>query len=652
MQLPQSFMLSLSKHEGSSIQHQLALKCVTDWDTRMTDVELEDALARSARNRASRWPERRGENRLEPECWPELMPRFRLAPGARIFTIGSCFARNVEHHLSGLGFDVPTRRFLDENIEAGRHGGDEILNKYTPPSIFQELAWTRKILERDRTVRADDVEPLLLDLGEGCVVDLQHRLTNQYGVTRDEALAQRRDLYRLFENAFDCDVVIVTLGLIECWFDRQTGQYVEFGPFLRKHNDGGRFVFRRLSFAEAYDFTQRAIALIGARNVLITTSPVPLARTFTADDVIVANAYSKSVLRAVAGQIAEEHANVDYFPSFESVMLTKQSYVWTDDLTHVDGAFVGRIVGRMSERYVEDTAALPDTTALDKWLRFAGLVDHRQFDEAKTLFASLPPDYADQAARLALAVAELQLHLGEHGAALASAERARAKAGTAGERGCLDLLRCARVFESLGRTEDAEAIREHAIAKLGNTGLIMSLIRRLSDSEDARRIIAHVEAKLSGDLDLMAYCGQALELGGDAAEAQRIYRAAVRAHPRNPEMLVRLGRLLLRDKKPRRAAAMLEKALALDAKNIDVLKLLVAVHRELEAREREEEYARRIISLVPGDAAAHLDLASAIRRGGRREEALEHARRAAALEPGNERYARYVEELSKARRAR
>ena len=360
-------------------------------------------------------------------------------------------------------------------------------NKYTPPSIFQELAWTKRIMERDRAVTMEDVEPLLLDLGEGRVVDLQHRLTNQYGVTRDEALAQRRDLYRLFENAFDSEVVVITLGLIECWFDRKTGQYVEFGPFMRKHNDGGRFVFRRLGFHEAYDFTNHALDLLGARNVLLTTSPVPLARTFTSDDVIVANTYSKSVLRAVAGEIAQARPNVDYFPSYESVMLTKQNYVWAEDLTHVDGAFVGRIVSRMSERYVEDTAALPDTAALDKWLRFTGLADHRQFGdagierrrtarpvershlstlpprcptprrstngcvsrvsrttasstEAAALFESLDLSYVEQSARFALAVAELQMHLGQHDAAAANVAHARNKAETAGERGCLDLL--------------------------------------------------------------------------------------------------------------------------------------------------------------------------------------------------------------------
>jgi tetratricopeptide (TPR) repeat protein len=618
----------------------------------MIDIDLEDALGRSTRNRAARWPERRGENRLEPECWPEFAPRFRLATGARVFTIGSCFARNVEHHLSALGFDVPTRRFLDENIKAGRHGGDEILNKYTPPSIFQELAWTKRIMERDRVVTMEDVEKLLLDLGEGRVVDLQHRLTNQYGVTRDEAFAQRRDLYRLFENAFDSEVVVITLGLIECWFDRKTGQYVEFGPFMRKHNDGGRFVFRRLGFNEAYDFTAKALDLLGPRNVLLTTSPVPLARTFTSDDVIVANTYSKSVLRAVAGEIADARPNVDYFPSYESVMLTKQSYVWADDLAHVDGAFVGRVVSRMSERYVEDTAALPDTAALDKWLRFTGLVDHRQFDDAAALFESLDPGYVEKSARFALAAAELQMHLGQHEAAAANVEHARNKAETAGERGCLDLLRGARILEDVGRADEAETIRESAVAKLGNPALIMSLIHKLSGSDDARRIIAHVEAKLSANIDLLAFAGQAMELIGDTTEAERIYRAGARAHPRNAEMLMRFGRLLLRDKKPKRAAVTLEKALALDADNIDLLKMLVAAHREMEQREREEEYARRVVALVPNDGAAQLDLASVMRRSGRREEALEHAKRAASLEPGNERYARYVAELSKARRAR
>jgi hypothetical protein len=46
-------------------------------------------------------------------------------------------------------------------------------------------------------------------------------------------------------------------------------------------------------------------------------SPVPLGRTFTDDDIVIANGYSKAQLRAVAGQIDAEFDNVIYWPSYE-----------------------------------------------------------------------------------------------------------------------------------------------------------------------------------------------------------------------------------------------------------------------------------------------------------------------------------------------
>jgi hypothetical protein len=52
---------------------------------------------------------------------------------------------------------------------------------------------------------------------------------------------------------------------------------------------------------------------------LFTVSPVPLMATATAQQVVVASSYSKSVLRAVAGQLAEQHHDVDYFPSYEII---------------------------------------------------------------------------------------------------------------------------------------------------------------------------------------------------------------------------------------------------------------------------------------------------------------------------------------------
>src|SRR5262249_47736744 len=116
-------------------------------------------------NKFSSWPTRREDNRLEPECWPEITPRFEVQGGATVFTTGSCFARNIEAHLHNLGFNVPAYRFLLENTDLTETFGIELLNKYTPASIHDELEWTRRIMDRDDVVRMEDIESYLIPVG-------------------------------------------------------------------------------------------------------------------------------------------------------------------------------------------------------------------------------------------------------------------------------------------------------------------------------------------------------------------------------------------------------------------------------------------------------------------------------------------------------
>jgi hypothetical protein len=54
-------------------------------------------------------------------------------------------------------------------------------------------------------------------------------------------------------------------------------------------------------------------------NIILTVSPVPLTATITNKHVLDATIYSKSVLRAVAGQLEKENCNIDYFPSYEII---------------------------------------------------------------------------------------------------------------------------------------------------------------------------------------------------------------------------------------------------------------------------------------------------------------------------------------------
>ncbi len=62
----------------------------------------------------------------------------------------------------------------------------------------------------------------------------------------------------------------------------------------------GRFTVRRLSYEECLQGMRDTLALLRSagkpeKHFLVTTSPVPMVRTFTHDDVLIANTYSKSL---------------------------------------------------------------------------------------------------------------------------------------------------------------------------------------------------------------------------------------------------------------------------------------------------------------------------------------------------------------------
>jgi hypothetical protein len=75
-------------------------------------------------------------------------------------------------------------------------------------------------------------------------------------------------------------------------------------------------------------------------HLVVTVSPVPFQATFTEQDVLVANTYSKSTLHAVAQDFARSHANVDYLPSFECVTNSDRRLAWEEDRIHVTDTLV------------------------------------------------------------------------------------------------------------------------------------------------------------------------------------------------------------------------------------------------------------------------------------------------------------------------
>lgn len=290
---------------------------------------------------------RRAQRRLEPEVWPAVLPTFGLSPGDMVFTIGSCFARNVEEHLARLGIAVPVTEFSVPSAEwSGRGAG--ILNKYTPPSIHQDVEWTARVLLRDDILTERDCSTFRYPTRDDLVIDTN--LGGNVPVGVDRFLERRREIYRINRKIFEASCVVMTLGHVESWFDRKAGIYIQDAPLDRAlfSDQDERFELHILDHSESLAHIRAAMNRIRSINpeirFLVTTSPIPLGRTFTNDDVITANSYSKSTLRAVAGDLSREFPMCDYFPSYEIASITKTWSIWGANKIHLHDDFVGRIV--------------------------------------------------------------------------------------------------------------------------------------------------------------------------------------------------------------------------------------------------------------------------------------------------------------------
>lgn len=113
------------------------------------------------------------KNRLLSEVWPEYTPTFKIVKSDKIFTIGSCFARNIEDYLVELGYHLPMKLFSVPKVECPNlRRPNGILNKFSPTAIFQEINWCEQIYLEGGKVTFKDIEKFLYACNDERVIDL------------------------------------------------------------------------------------------------------------------------------------------------------------------------------------------------------------------------------------------------------------------------------------------------------------------------------------------------------------------------------------------------------------------------------------------------------------------------------------------------
>lgn len=280
-------------------------------------------------------------------------PKFEINPDSKFFCIGSCFARNIEEHLLYSGLDVLSKKIISPLSEwTGRTTG--IANKFTSASMLNEVRWA--------------IEPpqfedpgLYTETGEGWT-DLQ-LAPGVRAVPLERAIERRRYLTTdYFARLKEADVVVMTLGLIEVWYDRRIGAYLNAAPSMwsvRREPD--RYWLEvttpEANVAALEEIQSNLKTLNPGVKIIVTVSPVPMAATFSGVDVVRANTLSKSVLRAAAETFSHKNVDVDYFPSFEIVTQSPRDVAYGADRLHVTDRIVGPVTQFFSDCYMEGRKA-------------------------------------------------------------------------------------------------------------------------------------------------------------------------------------------------------------------------------------------------------------------------------------------------------
>ncbi|MCW1955666.1 MAG: GSCFA domain-containing protein, partial [Roseobacter sp.] len=143
--------------------------------------------------------------------------------------------------------------------------------------------------------------------------------------SRAECLEMLAVTARAFARSVrEAQVFVFTMGLTEGFESAQTGQPYALCPgTLAGTYDAKQHSFVTYRYPAILTSMKSAIRGLRALNpkikVLLTVSPVPLTATATAAHVLLATQYSKSVLRAVAGDLSDMAGDIDYFPSYELI---------------------------------------------------------------------------------------------------------------------------------------------------------------------------------------------------------------------------------------------------------------------------------------------------------------------------------------------
>jgi hypothetical protein len=255
------------------------------------------------------------------EMW-EPMPLSRTD---KIATAGSCFAQHFGRHLQLRGANYmecePAPPLFIDKTEARKFGFGVFSCRYG------NIYTSRQLLQLAHEALGKRRPTEFIWQKKGRFFDALRPGVDPVGqATEEDVLAERkRHLTAVRLMLSTLNVFVFTLGLTEGWISLADNTIYPTAPgTIAGDFDSSRFSFINLRYEDVLSDMRSFWFLLKSINpkarMLLTVSPVPLAATATNYHVIPATTYSKSVLRAVAGDLSADHKEIFYFPSYELII--------------------------------------------------------------------------------------------------------------------------------------------------------------------------------------------------------------------------------------------------------------------------------------------------------------------------------------------
>ena len=297
--------------------------------------------------------------------------KFLINKTDKIVTAGSCFAQHVGRVLRQRGFSVVDREPPPPELPEWRHrlyGFSMYSARYG--NIYTTLQLYQLVKE---AFRVRPKKPLVWKKN-GRYFDALRPTIEPNGYASIDELTEHRRLHldEVRQCFLEMDVFVFTLGLTEAWQHRRSGRVVPVAPgVIAGSYDEGRYRFLNLGVRRNLKIFRRFLNFLGRHRdglpqprILLTVSPVPLTASASGQHVLVANTYSKAVLRVVAAELAHSSPFIDYLPSYELVTNPATiSQGYGANLRSVSDYGVSRAMGCFVSEHDSEGALLTDSSS-------------------------------------------------------------------------------------------------------------------------------------------------------------------------------------------------------------------------------------------------------------------------------------------------